>query len=143
MGERSLNFKAPLGGTQSKIFRFTSLLQSSAPEFACSIGKPLFFSVNPAQYVAAAAESWEGSPSKVEVMFEPEQLGKVQDVLTLTSATGGEYKCTLFGECTPPLPQGPFTVKPGNKEALKLKFKNVFNARRNLCIQWTTRRFLS
>merc|ERR1712048_668594 len=77
-----------------------------------------------------AAASWEGSPSKVEVMFEPEQLGKVQDVLTLTSETGGEYKCTLFGECTPLLPQGPFAIKPGNKEALKLKFKNVFNARK-------------
>jgi len=128
--ERSLNFKAPLGGTQNKIFRFNSLLQKSAPQFECSIGKPLFFSVNPAQYTAEAAEAWEGSPSKVEVMFEPEELGKVQDVLTLTSENGGEYKCTLFGECTPPLPQGPFAVRPGAKEALKLKFKNVFNTRK-------------
>ncbi len=127
--ERSIHFKAPLGGTQSKMFRFSSYLTSAAPKFTCKVGKPLFFAVN-SDYTAEVAKSWEGSKNSVEVVFEPEELGEVKDVLTLSSKDGGEFKCTLFGECTPPLPQGPFTIKPGSKEALKLKFKNVFNQRK-------------
>eukprot|EP00750_Incisomonas_marina_P001420 INCI1119.3.p1 GENE.INCI1119.3~~INCI1119.3.p1 ORF type:complete len:1768 (+),score=268.85 INCI1119.3:361-5304(+) len=123
--ERTLHFKAPLGATQSKAFRFRSVLQSAAPTFEASVEKPLFFGLEDNKVAVAAATEWEGVPAEVTVIFEPEQVGKVTDVLTLESPNGGTFRCALVGECTAPTPQGPFVVKKG--ATVQIPFKNVFN----------------
>jgi len=75
-----------------------------------------------------AAESFDGTEVSVAVTFEPEALGEVKDTLTISSDTGGEYSCALNGQCTPALPQGPFTMGKGGQA--DLSFKNVFDEQR-------------
>jgi len=123
--ERTLHFKAPLGGTQTKPFRFNSILRSAGPTFSASVEKPLFFNLDTKSVSAPAATTWEGAPAEINVIFEPEQVGKVTDTLTLSSPNGGIFRCTLIGECTAPTPQGPFELKKGS--SVQIPFKNVFN----------------
>jgi hydrocephalus-inducing protein len=124
--EQSLHFRVPLGERSTKTFRFKHFLQEGAA-YACSIEDPLFFEVQP-KVDCPAADGWTGSRASVEVTFEPERLGKVRDVLTVRHEFGGEFKCTLTGECTPPLPRGPVPLGAGKSEAVT--FKNVFNEER-------------
>ena len=72
-----------------------------------------------------AAKDWDGSTFSVDVVYEPEKLGDVKDMLVLTSKTGGTYKCELNGTCSPALPQGPFKIKAG--ASAEITYKNVFN----------------
>lgn len=69
-----------------------------------------------------SCNSWDGTESSIQVKFEPEALGEIRDTLTLTSG-GSEYKCSLHGIATPPLPQGPFIFT----QTQEIVFKNVFN----------------
>jgi hydrocephalus-inducing protein len=124
--ERSLNFKSPLGASQVQTFRFKSYC-TEATTFTCSTGLPKFFEVQEKLEVSAA-ESFDGIEVSVAVTFEPEALGEVKDTLTITSDTGGEYSCALNGQCTPALPQGPFTMGKGGQA--DLSFKNVFDEQR-------------
>jgi hydrocephalus-inducing protein len=57
------------------------------------------------------------------VVYEPSNLGDARAQLHVTSPTGGDYVCTLVGQCTAPRPQGPVWIKPGS--ATNLTFKNV------------------
>ncbi|CAN0357840.1 unnamed protein product, partial [Laminaria digitata] len=68
--------------------------------------------------------SWDGQDVRVEVVFEPECTGEVEDTLVLSSAKHGSYRCRLRGLCSPPLPQGPFTIAPGGQR--DIPFRNVF-----------------
>ncbi len=61
----------------------------------------------------------------MDVVYEPEKLGDITDMLVLTSKAGGMYKCELNGNCSPALPQGPFKIKAG--ASAEISFKNVFN----------------
>ncbi|XP_014823906.1 PREDICTED: hydrocephalus-inducing protein-like [Poecilia mexicana] len=65
-----------------------------------------------------------GSEVKVDVRFEPHQLGEVRGQLTLNSDIGGEYIFPLHGVCTFPRPQGPYNIKGGG--SVSIPFKNVF-----------------
>jgi len=124
--ERSLNFKSPLGASQVQTFRFKSFC-TEATTFTCSSGLPKFFAVQEKLEVPAA-EGFDGIEVSVTVTFEPEALGEVKDTLTITSDTGGEYSCALNGQCTPALPQGPFTIAKGGQA--DMTFKNVFDEQR-------------
>eukprot|EP00966_Prymnesium_polylepis_P047077 1090424-Prymnesium_polylepis.1 len=53
-------------------------------------------------------------------------MGEARDVLTVTSAEGGEYTCQLIGQALPPKPQGPIVLKAG--ATAQVNFKNVFAA---------------
>jgi len=121
--ERSLNFKAPLGSSQVQTFRFQSFL-AEGTDFICVTGLPKYFEVQEKLSVAAA-DGWEGQEVSVTVTFEPEGLGEVKDTLTITSDKGGEYSCALHGQCTPALPQGPFSIAKGGQA--DVAFKNVFD----------------
>eukprot|EP00501_MAST-03F_sp_TOSAG23-6_P000263 GSMAST32.ASY1.ANO1.269.1 assembled CDS len=121
--ESSLHFNVPLGESSKKIFRFKSFCPEAA-RYSCSVTDPLFFEVVDGVDVAAAT-SWNGIEGTVEVNFEPERLGSIQDKLIVKSPTGGEFMCLLNGECTPPLPRGPVDMKPGGSDSVV--FKNVFN----------------
>ena len=46
----------------------------------------------------------------VEVTYEPSRLGDTRGTLTVFSAVGGEYVFPLFGHCSPPKPQGPYSI---------------------------------
>jgi len=122
--ERSLNFKASLGAAQQQTFRFQSYLNESS-KFTCKTGLPKYFAVAESLPVDAS-EGWDGQEVSVTVTFEPETLGEVEDTLVVSSDTGGEYTCALHGQCTPALPQGPFTIQKGGQT--DVDFKNVFDS---------------
>jgi len=121
--ERVLNFKGALGDTFQREFRFMNFAQTSTT-FQCSVTNPAAFAVPPTLQVDASPDGWTGTQGVLEVSYEPSALGQVTDVLTLKSAEAGEYSCKLFGHCTEPQPQGPFSVPKGG--TYDLKFKNVF-----------------
>lgn len=57
------------------------------------------------QITAPPCASWDGQDVRVEVVFEPECTGEVEDTLVLSSTNHGSYRCKLKGLCSPPLPQ--------------------------------------
>lgn len=119
--ERTLYFNAPLGGTQTQAFKFTSYAISAA-EFSCSVQDVTSFSV-PSTCKVEGTSAWEGKPESVVINFEPEAIGEFRDTLTLYSDTVGEYKCTLQGVSVPPLPQGPYAFSTSKE----IEFRNVFS----------------
>lgn len=54
---------------------------------------------------------------RVEVVFEPECTGEVDDVLVLSSVEHGSYRCSLKGICTPPLPQVYQRKRPNERKS--------------------------
>ena len=58
----------------------------------------------------AASASSGGTEVGVEVTYEPSRLGDTRGTLTVFSAVGGEYVFPLFGHCSPPKPQGPYSI---------------------------------
>ncbi|CAM9551391.1 unnamed protein product, partial [Pylaiella littoralis] len=124
----SLRFESPLGATQSEAFVMKVYNASAAGpvDFECHLeGSPTHFRVPP-KVTAPTCKSWEGQDVQVEVIFEPECTGEVRDTLVLSSAEHGSYRCKLTGLCSPPLPQGPFTIAPGGQR--EIPFRNVFAA---------------
>ena len=63
--------------------------------------------------IAAASASSGGTEVGVEVTFEPSRLGDTCGTLTVFSAVGCEYVFPLFGHCSPPKPQRPYSIKAG------------------------------
>ncbi|KAJ3416712.1 hypothetical protein HDV05_000542 [Chytridiales sp. JEL 0842] len=95
--ERSLHFKVGLGGSQTQTFRFLNYAKTS---------------------------SYGGVEVSIDVTYEPSKLGDTRTQLLVTSSTGGDYICPLYGHCIPPRPQGPITIKMGSSATVP--FKNVF-----------------
>ncbi len=60
-----------------------------------------------------------------QVTYEPSGIGEARATLTCSGA-GGEYTFPLLGTCTPPRPQGPFSVRAGG--TTPILFRNVFPA---------------
>ncbi|EEY70141.1 uncharacterized protein PITG_19203 [Phytophthora infestans T30-4] len=134
--ERILYFKAPLGGSQTQAFPFTSYAVATA-ELSCSVQDPTSFSV-PATWKVEGPSSWEGKAESILVKFEPEAIGELRDTLTLFSNTIGEYKCTLQGLSVPPLPQGPYVFLTTQD----IEFKNVFSTPKEFEIMVDNPRFV-
>jgi len=122
--EKSVSLMTSLGCSSTETIRFTSFVQGVATDFACSVSRPEFFEVASVKKVDPAKD-WDGQTFSVDVVYEPEMLGDVKDVLVLTSKAGGTYKCDLLGTCSPALPQGPFKMNAG--ASAEISFKNIFN----------------
>lgn len=121
--EPTLRFEAPLGASQTETFTFRAF-NRSAVTFQCSVSQPMFFQVvEPTKSVEACAQ-WEGHDVKVQVRFEPEKLGNIDDVLVINDDTAGEYRVRLAGVCRRPQPQGPFDVPGGGSKDIAIR--NVF-----------------
>lgn len=123
--EKILYFNVALGGFQSQTYRFMSYARGAAIDYNCSVQQSSFFGVASVAKVEKS-DSWDGVECGVVIKFEPEALGEIRDTLTITSPIGGEYKVSLHGVSTPPLPQGPFVFK----SSFDLPFKNVLNESR-------------
>ncbi|KAG7468631.1 hypothetical protein MATL_G00145140 [Megalops atlanticus] len=118
--ERALHFRAPLGGGQAVCAKFTNYSRVKT-EYTCKTDSP-DFTVEKTVSVAAGYQG--GVEVSVEVYFEPCQLGESRGLLTVSSGSGGEYVFPLCGSCTPPKPQGPFSVRAGS--SVSIPFRNVF-----------------
>ncbi|KAJ8519076.1 hypothetical protein ON010_g18116 [Phytophthora cinnamomi] len=134
--ERILYFKAPLGGSQTQTFTFTSYAEAPT-ELSCSVQDPTSFSA-PAVCKVEGSPSWEGKPESILIKFEPEAIGEFRDTLALVSDSVGEYKCTLQGLSVPPLPQGPYVFSTSKD----IEFKNVFSTPKDFEIMVDNPRFV-
>lgn len=76
--------------------------------------------------ITAASASSGGTEVGVDVTYEPIRLGDTRATLTVVSPVGGEYIFPLFGHCSPPKPQGPYSIKNG--ATTSIPFKNVFSS---------------
>ncbi|KAI8854494.1 hypothetical protein BC829DRAFT_429292 [Chytridium lagenaria] len=119
--ERSLHFKVGLGGSQTQTFRFLSYAKSKT-EYTCKIDSP-DFSVEKSVMAPSAVNG--GVEVCIDVTYEPSKLGDARTQLLVSSSTGGDYICPLYGHCIPPRPQGPITIKQGSSASVP--FKNVFS----------------
>merc|ERR1711916_402529 len=115
----------PLGTQQTENFKF-KVFNNVNTTFKCNVTKSDVFSV-PATLTAEAVKSWDGEEMTLAVNFEPTEIGKVNDVLTITSEEDVEYICELSATCNPPLPQGPFAFSKGS--SVDIPFRNCFPAR--------------
>ncbi|XP_047205151.1 hydrocephalus-inducing protein homolog isoform X6 [Girardinichthys multiradiatus] len=118
--EETVHFQAALGNSHStpvKFINYTHLIT----KYQCKTDCP-DFTVD--KSVSASPGFPSGSEVRVEVRFEPHQLGEVKGQLSLTSETGGEYIFPLHGVCILPRPQGPFRITAGG--SVTIPFKNVF-----------------
>jgi hydrocephalus-inducing protein len=140
--ERSLHFKVGLGTSQLQIFRFLSFSKSKT-EYICKIDSPDFF-VEKSIFAPSCCKFQDylllsvfqsniffivnssGIEVAVEVQYEPSKLGDVRTQLIVSSTSGGDYVCPLYGHCMSPRPQGPITIKPGIPATVP--FKNVFSS---------------
>jgi len=76
--------------------------------------------------ITAASASSGGTEVGVDVTYEPVRLGDTRATLTVQSPVGGEYIFPLFGHCSAPKPQGPYSIKSG--ATTSIPFKNVFSS---------------
>ncbi|KAJ3047832.1 hypothetical protein HK097_011139 [Rhizophlyctis rosea] len=120
--ERSLHFKVGLGASQTQIFRFLSFAKAKT-EYSCRIDHPDFVVE---KSVSAGSATTGGVELTVDVTYEPSKIGDARTQLVVSSPTGGDYICPLYGHCVAPQPQGPITVKAG--ASTSLPFKNVFTS---------------
>lgn len=120
-----LRFDAPLGSMQSESFIFHAYNLASS-NYACSVKKPEYFTVQNSLTVGPVAGGWEGEDTRLNVVFEPTVIGEMRDTLMVTSPEGGEYLCELIGNCTAPMPQGPYTVTQG-AGPVEIPFRNCFS----------------
>jgi hydrocephalus-inducing protein len=117
--DRSMQFKSPIGSTQTQTFRFLHFLPSDCT-YECSTDNEMF--TVPGTVSASAAETPDGTEVTVEVAFDPSQIGESNGKLLVTSETGGSYTCILNGHGQGPRPQGPFVVSG----SYAIDFKNPF-----------------
>jgi len=116
--ERSMQFKASIGGKDVQTFRFLHYLPA-ATDYKCTTDNGMF-SVE--AKVSAPEAGSDGVEVEVEVVFEPDRIGDCAAKLTVFSEEGGEYICILRGHGAPPQPQGPYEVAG----AYKIDFVNPF-----------------
>ena len=74
--------------------------------------------------VPAAPGSATGTEVAIEITYEPGKIGETRATLTLSSYLGGDYTFPLFGTCSAPKPQGPFSIRSGT--TTPITFRNVF-----------------
>ncbi|KAJ7360567.1 hypothetical protein OS493_015671 [Desmophyllum pertusum] len=118
--EAPVHFRAGLGTSQSQTCRFVNFAKSKV-EYSCKVDNTDF---HVEKNITAASASSGGTEVGVEVTYEPSRLGDTRATLTVFSAVGGEYVFPLFGHCSPPKPQGPYSIKAG--ATTSIPFKNVF-----------------
>eukprot|EP01016_Furgasonia_blochmanni_P052859 TRINITY_DN8472_c0_g1_i18.p1 TRINITY_DN8472_c0_g1~~TRINITY_DN8472_c0_g1_i18.p1 ORF type:complete len:437 (+),score=114.92 TRINITY_DN8472_c0_g1_i18:49-1311(+) len=144
--QRSMTFKAALGGDIVQQFKFTNYVKKPTA-YTCRVEKlggvksqtPITttkpgdkgapaaltdFSTEPATITAPASDSYEGVEVGVNVKFEPSNLNDSRALLVISSPEGGEYQCLLYGQAFAPQPKGPFKI--GSAKSPPIDFKNPF-----------------
>ena len=121
--EKSLKFSTSLGTESLQTFRFTSFSDEKNCKYECKVTGTEFSLSQSSLAVQPAPRGSDGIEVEVTVRYEPSAIGDVRDTLTVSSPTGGEYKCILRGHCEPPKPQGPLLISSG--ASASAVFKNV------------------
>ena len=120
-----LRFDVPLGSMQTEQFVFHAYNEVKC-DYICAVEKPDFFTVQKSLVVEPVSSGWAGDDIRLNVMFEPTEIGEVRDTLTVASPAGGTYLCELVANCIAPMPQGPFNFTQGGVMSIDIPFRNCF-----------------
>lgn len=130
--EKTMTFKAPLGGDVMETFKFLHFARKPAA-YTARIdpapgrkGPTGDFTVESKDIKANASNEEGGIEVGVDIRFQPSMMNEVRALLVLSSPDGGEYKALLVGYTQPPQPQGPVVVQAG--KAAAIEFRNPFDA---------------
>lgn len=121
---QKLRFEVPLGTVQTESFVFKAY-NSAKLDFACTVQRADVFTVAKS-ITSDAVTDWAGEDLKLPVSYEPMELGETRDLLTVSSADGGEYSCDITAICIAPMPQGPYNTPHG--KPFEISFRNCFSA---------------
>ena len=124
VGRPKLYFNISLGKTHTEYFIFTAYNRVKC-EFNCSVSVPSVFNVQ-RTLVVDAVSKWEGATIRLAVTYDPSEVGEHKDVLKVLHEDGGSYDCDLVAICSPPQPQGPFTIAAGS--SMPIPFRNCFTS---------------
>jgi hydrocephalus-inducing protein len=119
-----LRFSAPLGGMQTEAFLFRAY-NTTKVDYQCVVDKPDIFSTQKICTVEPVSQPWNGDEVRLNIQYEPTEIGEVEDTLTISSNEYGTYQCQLMGSCTPPMPQGPVFLEQGGS-TVEIPFRNCF-----------------
>lgn len=118
----ALHMKASLGTSDVRQAKFLSFSKQKT-DYVCKVDNNQFH----VDKTVSAAPGWpQGTEVSIDVTYEPSTLGEARGMLNVTSPYGGDYQIPLFGDCSPPKPQGPFVVKAG--QTTSIPFRNVFSS---------------
>lgn len=123
---QSLRFSVSLGSVQTETFIFKAF-NTLKCDYACSLKRNDVFAAAKSVTVEAVAGGWLGDDIRVDINFEPTEMGEVRDTLVVSSPDGGDYTCELVATCVAPLPQGPFNLVNDGKTT-DIPFRNCFSS---------------
>merc|ERR1719316_1343660 len=129
--EKTMTFKAPLGGDVVETFKFLHYARKPAT-YSARIDQapgrkgPVGDFTVESKDIKANPNNDDGNEVGVDIRFTPSLLNEVRALLVLSSPDGGEYKALLVGYTQPPQPQGPVVVQSG--KAAPIEFRNPFDA---------------
>lgn len=124
VGRPKLYFNISLGKTQIEYFVFSAYNRVKC-EYSCSVSDSAVFNVQKTLAVDAISK-WEGETLRLAVTFDPSEVGECRDVLKVLHQDGGSYDCDLVAICSPPQPQGPFSIAAGS--SVPIPFRNCFTS---------------
>lgn len=108
---QSLFFDVPLGGRETRPFRFMHFLHAKA-DYAVSWQSPDQAGFESEAALTAQAAGPEGLEVSLDVHFEPTRVGEAfRNSIIVKSPTAGEFVCPVVGRCQAPKPQGPIILK--------------------------------
>lgn len=125
--ERTVVFKAPLGGSATETFKFLHFIAKPgaytakiepAPGHKGPVGD---FTVETKDIKATPSTGIEGVEISVDLRFQPSIISEVRALLVLSSPDCADYKALLMGYTQSPQPKGPVLLqsgKPGQVEFL-------------------------
>lgn len=129
--EKTMTFKAPLGGEVLESFKFLHYARKPGKYTAKVENAPghkgpiTDFTVESKDIEAKTGAGDDGVEVNVTVQFQPSALQEIRALLVLSSPEGGEYKVLLVGYTQPPQPQGPVVVQQG--KGAPIEFRNPFD----------------
>jgi len=128
--ERTMTFKAPLGGDVIETFKFLHYARKPASYTANIVAAPgrkgpIGDFVVESKDIKANPSNDDGNEVGVDIRFTPSNLNEVRALLVLSSPDGGEYKALLVGYAQPPQPQGPVVVQAS--KGSPIEFRNPFD----------------
>lgn len=126
----TLRFEVPFGSVQTEVLSF-QVFNKAKCEYTCSISQSnnVFFVQK--SLSMEATSNWEGETARLNISFDPSEIGEKRDILKVSHADGGTYEFNLVAVCTAPVPQGPFTVQSG--ATVSIPFRNCFTS----SLAWT------
>ncbi|KAI3385976.1 hypothetical protein SNEBB_004504 [Seison nebaliae] len=127
--EQVIHFSTALGASQKQVVKFKNFARQKT-EYSCIIESNQWRCDSQVPAAPAPAGTF-GTTISLDVVYEPTYVTSSskgdnvhQSTLIIQSASGGQYKFPLVGQCVHPTPQGPFIIPSG--QSIPITFRNIY-----------------